>query len=83
MSDETKDANAAAATRCCERDHDGDGNCDVHQAPGVLRRRKMRLTDIESKCPYCEFTSGIDAVMKGHILRAHVIEAALLWPSHD
>ena len=23
---------------CCERDNDGDGNCDIHSAPGVLRR---------------------------------------------
>ncbi len=23
--------------RCCERDSDGDGNCDVHASPGVLR----------------------------------------------
>lgn len=22
---------------CCERDSDGDGNCDIHKAPGVLR----------------------------------------------
>lgn len=25
--------------RCCERDDDGDGNCPIHSAPGVLRRR--------------------------------------------
>ncbi len=23
---------------CCERDNDGDGNCDIHSAPGVLRK---------------------------------------------
>lgn len=23
--------------RCCERDNDGDGNCDVHERRGVLR----------------------------------------------
>jgi len=24
--------------RCCERDDDGDGNCDIHASPGVLRK---------------------------------------------
>ena len=23
--------------QCCERDHNNDGNCDIHSAPGVLR----------------------------------------------
>jgi hypothetical protein len=23
---------------CCERDDDGDGNCDIHSSPGVLRK---------------------------------------------
>ena len=31
---------APVPTRCCERDNDGDGNCDIHSAPGVLRERK-------------------------------------------
>lgn len=26
------------ATKCCERDTNGDGNCDRHSAPGVLRQ---------------------------------------------
>lgn len=30
----------AVNNRCCERDNDGDGNCDIHSAPGVLRKRK-------------------------------------------
>lgn len=32
--------------RCCERDSDGDGNCDIHSAPGVLRElyKKDRST---------------------------------------
>jgi hypothetical protein len=25
------------AERCCERDHDGDGNCDIHAFPGIPR----------------------------------------------
>lgn len=25
--------------RCCPRDTDGDGNCPVHSAPGLLRAR--------------------------------------------
>lgn len=25
--------------KCCERDNDGDGNCSIHSAPGVLRER--------------------------------------------
>ena len=25
--------------QCCARDSDGDGNCDMHLAPGVLRIR--------------------------------------------
>jgi hypothetical protein len=24
---------------CCDRDTDNDGNCPIHEAPGVLRRR--------------------------------------------
>ena len=31
--------------RCCERDTDGDGNCDRHESPGVRRR----LRDHEMK----------------------------------
>lgn len=27
--------------KCCERDNDGDGNCDIHSAPGVLRKPKQ------------------------------------------
>lgn len=23
--------------KCCERDTDGDGNCPIHSAPGILR----------------------------------------------
>jgi hypothetical protein len=30
-------------TKCCERDHNGDGNCDIHEAPGVLRNRESRF----------------------------------------
>lgn len=26
--------------KCCSRDYDEDGNCDVHSAPGVLREKK-------------------------------------------
>lgn len=27
---------------CCERDTDGDGNCPIHSAPGVLRQAATR-----------------------------------------
>lgn len=30
--------------RCCERDSDGDGNCDIHSAPGVLRELYKKST---------------------------------------
>jgi len=26
--------------RCCFRDDDGDGNCSIHESPGVLRRHR-------------------------------------------
>ena len=26
--------------RCCEFDHNGDGNCHIHSSPGVLRERR-------------------------------------------
>ena len=26
--------------RCCFRDDDGDGNCPLHESPGVLRRHR-------------------------------------------
>jgi hypothetical protein len=26
---------------CCDRDHNHDGNCDVHASPGVLRQEVM------------------------------------------
>ena len=29
-----------AITQCCMRDHNGDGNCYIHSAPGVLRHEK-------------------------------------------
>jgi hypothetical protein len=32
---------------------------------------RQPLPEDEPKCPYCQFTSGIDVVMKGHIKRAH------------
>lgn len=32
------DENTHTNHQCCERDHDNDGNCDIHSAPGVLRR---------------------------------------------
>jgi hypothetical protein len=25
--------------KCCERDNDQDGNCDIHAAPGILRKK--------------------------------------------
>jgi len=25
-------------TPCCSRDNDGDGNCDIHESPGILRK---------------------------------------------
>ena len=27
-----------APGQCCPRDDDGDGNCDIHESPGVLRQ---------------------------------------------
>ena len=30
-----------AQPQCCERDNNGDGNCDIHSAPGVLRNKAM------------------------------------------
>lgn len=35
--------------KCCERDHDNDGNCDVHSSPGVLREP----VPIEWFCKFC------------------------------
>ncbi len=32
--------------QCCERDHNHDGNCDIHSAPGVLRLNKQRTNDL-------------------------------------
>ena len=29
----------SSPNRCCERDDDRDGNCDIHSAPGVLRNK--------------------------------------------
>jgi hypothetical protein len=30
------------AKQCCERDNNGDGNCYIHSAPGVLRNKAMQ-----------------------------------------
>lgn len=32
-----KQFKSSGIIKCCERDHDCDGNCDVHSAPGKLR----------------------------------------------
>lgn len=32
--------------RCCERDHNNDGNCDKHQSPGVMRNENLRIANI-------------------------------------
>lgn len=29
--------------KCCERDYDGDGNCDIHSAPGKLRNAALSV----------------------------------------
>lgn len=35
--EELKDIMNAKRAQCCVRDHNYDGNCDIHSAPGVLR----------------------------------------------
>lgn len=38
--------------RCCYRDNDGDGNCDIHESPGKLRPHiRARLLSIEPLRP--------------------------------
>ena len=31
------------SVKCCEHDHDNDGNCHIHSAPGVYRRKGFEL----------------------------------------
>ena len=38
-----KPENVEFITRCCERDYDCDGNCDIHSAPGVLRNTNQAV----------------------------------------
>jgi len=30
--------------QCCPRDHNHDGNCDIHSAPGVKRKRWIMIS---------------------------------------
>ena len=39
--------------RCCDRDNDGDGNCDIHSAPGVMRHNTEKQTPEHWKCLVC------------------------------
>ena len=33
---------ATVTNRCCGRDDDYDGNCDIHESPGVLRKEVLK-----------------------------------------
>lgn len=32
--------------KCCERDYNDDGNCDIHSAPGVFRNWRLQPTPV-------------------------------------
>lgn len=34
--------------KCCRFDHDGDGNCHIHSAPGVVRLISSQLVSIDA-----------------------------------
>jgi hypothetical protein len=42
--------------KCCERDHNEDGNCDIHSSPGVFRN--PQFNEIEKA--YQQTMSGKD-----------------------
>lgn len=45
--------------RCCKRDNDGDGNCDIHAEPGVYRI---------GRCPkHCPHDTGNIKPMHPHL----------------
>lgn len=50
--------------KCCKRDIDGDGNCDVHSAPGVFRIASLnsfyRTREI-LRCVHCGEVTQADA----------------------
>lgn len=49
--------------RCCERDTDGDGNCDRHSAPGVMREKPFDTITLppEPIVPKKEFRQYVPA----------------------
>ena len=49
--------------QCCERDHNHDGNCDIHSAPGVFRIAALnRPTDL-NLCVSC----GVANILKRYV----------------
>lgn len=66
--------------KCCERDKDGDGNCDRHSAPGVLR--------MDAFIPMfyfgCWGSPGHFPFMKGgHHSREYANWPKSIWPRID
>lgn len=41
----TDNTAAPIKEQCCKRDHNRDGNCDIHSAPGVLRNPAFRTSN--------------------------------------
>lgn len=44
--------------QCCERDHNHDGNCDIHSAPGVLSKPTMSTKHTPTKWEAHQTPSG-------------------------
>jgi hypothetical protein len=69
--------------KCCDRDYDGDGNCDIHSSAGVLRGvsgGRMKHTDIQTAeqktCANCN-RKIVQKSIIGRATWAHVDSGAM------
>lgn len=60
-------------THCCTLDHDGDGNCPIHSAPGVLRHEESGTR-----------RSARTAVLRdyGRMFNENAVEKGFVVPGH-
>lgn len=79
--------------KCCEFDHDNDGNCHVHSEPGVFRVIKGHTVTFSEglmqNCVMQEWTFGLSMMMQAVLLTAvrgpdtirkdHVAKLLLRW----
>jgi len=61
--------------KLCERDNDGDGNCDIHSSPGVFRNPSFNKKKEESfvECDTCRAKPGSPTLCYGCLHNREII----------